>query len=87
MELASSFLFYILLLSLLIQNLTCEEITIFSAKDTISFAKIMDYKIKLSGNTDDEITKYTYSRSFVSVVVNVTLSQECLDNTNVSIFV
>jgi len=84
MELFKSFLFFLYFLIQQISYIVTEEITIFSSKNQISFAKILDYEISLSGKKE-EITKYTYIRSFVSVVVNVTLSKECLANTNVYI--
>jgi len=77
---------YVFLLFVLTSITTCEEITIFSAKNIISFAKIMDYKVHLSSDSYDEITKYTYSKAFISVIVNVTLSKECTQNNNVRHF-
>ena len=82
MELNIILILIILSISLF-QLIYNEEITIFSGKNQISFAKIIDYKVSLMGSSEGEITEYIKTRSFLSVIVNVTLSKECLLNKNV----
>ena len=59
-----------------------KEVPVFVTKGQISFAEIKDYIINL-GEKKKELLETKDFKSFLSIHVNVTLSNECIKNSNV----
>jgi hypothetical protein len=74
------------ILIIMISTCQAKQITLFDANDQVEFAKFSDYTIKFSELESLKLADFFYEHSFISVIANVTLTNECLKKSSVIVF-